>query len=74
MPSLSRTLTSAAQGAPDKETKMTTATATHKTAEITNDFEGRKVIVCTCGRETTDMMDQMTHSGWTLEAGEWVRA
>ena len=53
---------------------MTTATATHKTAEITNDFEGRKVITCTCGFETQDMMEQMTHAGWTIQDGEWVRA
>jgi hypothetical protein len=53
---------------------MTNATATHKTAEITNNFEGHKVIVCTCGRETLDMFDQMTHAGWTIEDGEWVRA
>ena len=53
---------------------MTTATATHKTADITNDFEGRKVITCTCGFETQDMMEQMTHAGWTIQDGEWVRA
>lgn len=49
-------------------------TEIHKTAEITNNFEGRKVIVCTCGAEFADMLDQMAHSGWVLRDGDWVRA
>jgi hypothetical protein len=52
---------------------MTTATATHKTADITNDFEGRKVIICTCGYTTTDMVAQMEHCGWIVKDGDWVR-